>query len=59
MSKPISAINRYKANLREMSFLLFEQFGFEKLLGQAPFEAWGKDEVRSSIERFRQTLGNF
>ena len=26
MSKPIQAINRYKADLREMSFLLFEQF---------------------------------
>ena len=49
MSKPIQAINRYKADLREFYFLLFEQFKLGELLGQAPFDAWGEDEVRTSI----------
>ncbi len=40
-----AAPNRYKADLRELRFLIFEQFGLEKMLGQAPFEAWGRDEV--------------
>src|SRR5579864_9133391 len=49
VSKPIQAINRYKADLREMNFLLFEQNKLGELLGKAPFEAWGEDEVRSSL----------
>ncbi len=49
MSKPIPAINRYKADLREFSFLLFEQFGIDKLLGQAPFDAWGVDECKATL----------
>jgi hypothetical protein len=32
-----------------MSFLLFEQFHLEELLGQAPYDAWGKDEVESAL----------
>jgi len=34
MSKPIPAINRYKADLREFAFLLFEQFRLDELLGK-------------------------
>lgn len=49
MSKPIQAINRYKADLRELQFLLFEQFELQELLGTAPFEAWGVDECRTSL----------
>jgi alkylation response protein AidB-like acyl-CoA dehydrogenase len=49
VSKPIQAINRYKADLREMNFLLFEQLRFGELLGQAPFENWGEEEVRTSL----------
>jgi len=50
MTKPIQAINRYKADLRELAFLLFEQFRIgEDLLGKAPYDAWGEDEVRSSL----------
>ncbi|HLK41076.1 MAG TPA: acyl-CoA dehydrogenase [Polyangiaceae bacterium] len=49
MSKPIPAINRYKADLREFSFLLFEQFRIGELLGAAPFEAWGVDECKSTL----------
>jgi alkylation response protein AidB-like acyl-CoA dehydrogenase len=50
VSKPISAINRYKADLREFTFLLFEQFGVDKLLGQHPFDAWGEDEVKNTLQ---------
>ncbi len=61
MTKPIQTINRYKADLRELNFVLFEQFKLTELLGKAPFEAWGEEEVRSSIAecyRFaREVLG--
>ncbi len=49
MSKPIQAINRYKADLRELQFLLFEQFKLQDLLGKPPFEGWGEEECRSSL----------
>jgi alkylation response protein AidB-like acyl-CoA dehydrogenase len=61
VTKPIQTINRYKADLREMTFLLFEQFKLKELLGQAPYEAWGEEEVRTSLSecyRFsREVLG--
>jgi alkylation response protein AidB-like acyl-CoA dehydrogenase len=44
-----SAINRYKADLREFNFLLFEQFKLDEILGKGKFEGWGADEVRSSL----------
>ena len=40
----MAAINRYKADLREMQFVLFEQFKLEELLNKPPFENWGKEE---------------
>jgi alkylation response protein AidB-like acyl-CoA dehydrogenase len=40
-----AAQNRYKADLREIKFLLFEQFALGDILGQPPFEAWGKEEI--------------
>ena len=49
MSKPISAINRYKANLREWNFVLFEQLRLHDLLGKGPYEAWGEDEIKTSL----------
>ncbi len=49
MSKPIPAINRYKADQREFSFLLFEQFRIGDILGQAPFDGWGEDECRATL----------
>ena len=49
MSKPIQAINRYKADLRELTFLLFEQFHVEEMLGKPPYEAWGPDECRTTL----------
>jgi alkylation response protein AidB-like acyl-CoA dehydrogenase len=42
--------NQYKSNLRDLSFLLFEQFGLEELLGKEPFANWGKDEVVAVLE---------
>ncbi|NOU29607.1 MAG: acyl-CoA dehydrogenase [Polyangiaceae bacterium] len=49
VTKPIQTINRYKADLREMQFLLFEQLKLGELLGKAPFEGWGEEEVRTSL----------
>ena len=61
MTKPIQTINRYKADLREFQFLLFEQFKLGDLLGKAPYEAWGAEEVTTSLSecyRFaREVLG--
>ncbi|HET9990347.1 MAG TPA: acyl-CoA dehydrogenase [Kofleriaceae bacterium] len=42
--------NYYKSNLRDLSFLLFEQFHLEDLLGKAPYTNWGKDEVLAVLE---------
>jgi len=42
--------NRYKADLRETQFLLFEQFPMESLLGKPPFENWGRDECLMVID---------
>jgi alkylation response protein AidB-like acyl-CoA dehydrogenase len=47
MTQPI---NRYKANLRDLSFLLFEQFGLQELLGKAPYQDWGREEVESVLD---------
>lgn len=44
------AQNRYKADLREMQFLLFEQFGFGDLLGKEPFAEWGPEEVKMVLD---------
>ena len=38
-------INRYKADLRELKFLLFEQFHLEELFGSGIFEDWSQDTV--------------
>src|SRR5690349_3069219 len=44
------AQNRYKADLREMRFLVFEQFKLGEVLGSAPFESWGSDEVSMVLD---------
>jgi alkylation response protein AidB-like acyl-CoA dehydrogenase len=49
LSKPIPAINRYKADLRELGFLLFEQFRIDELLGKPPFAEWGPDECKATL----------
>jgi len=40
------AVNRYKADLREIQFVLFEQLKLQELLGKPPFENWGLDDVK-------------
>jgi alkylation response protein AidB-like acyl-CoA dehydrogenase len=47
MTQPI---NRYKANLRDFTFVLFEQFGMDELLGKAPYQDWGREEVETVLE---------
>ena len=41
--------NRYKADLREIQFVLFEQFGLGDLLGREPYQDWGEDEVKLTL----------
>jgi alkylation response protein AidB-like acyl-CoA dehydrogenase len=50
VSKPIPTINRYKADLREFTFLLFEQFKIDQILGKAPFDAWGEEEIKTTLQ---------
>ncbi len=42
--------NYYKANLRDVQFLLFEQFKLDDLIGKEPYPNWGKDEVVTVLE---------
>jgi len=46
----VSQQNYYKANLRDMTFLLFEQFKLDEIIGKPPYANWGKDEVLAVIE---------
>jgi alkylation response protein AidB-like acyl-CoA dehydrogenase len=56
-----SGINWYKSDLRELFFVLFEQFGFSQVAGKAPFDGWGDDEAKAVLNetyRFaREVLG--
>jgi alkylation response protein AidB-like acyl-CoA dehydrogenase len=56
-----AALNWYKSDVRELSFLLFEHFKLEQLLGQPPYEAWEADAAKSVLQetyRFaREVLG--
>ncbi len=48
-------LNRYKADLRDFQFLLYEQFRVEELLGQAPFTEWAQEQcamVLDEVYRF-------
>jgi alkylation response protein AidB-like acyl-CoA dehydrogenase len=47
MSQPM---NRYKADLRDLKFLLWEQFRLQDLLGAAPYGNWGREEVDTVID---------
>jgi alkylation response protein AidB-like acyl-CoA dehydrogenase len=42
--------NWYKADLREMWFVLFEQFKFGELVGREPFAAWGVEEAKAVLQ---------
>lgn len=52
-------MNRYKADLRDFNFLLFEQFGLGELLSKAPFSEWDEAtcrEVLGQVYRFAQDV---
>lgn len=55
------AINRYKADLRELHFVLFEQFRVHDLSGRAPYSEMGEDDtkemLRSTYEFVTEVLG--
>src|SRR5438045_9256965 len=56
-----AGVNRYKTDLREMQFVLFEQFQYGDLVAKEPFSAWGLDEAKAVLNetyRFaREVLG--
>jgi hypothetical protein len=43
-------INRYKADLREIRFRLFEQLKLGELLGKAPFADWDEESVNMILD---------
>lgn len=43
-------INRYKADLRELFFALFEQFKFGDYAGQGAFEGWDEETAKAIIK---------
>lgn len=43
--------NRYKADLREFRFALFEQFKLGDLLGKEPYADWGEEEINMVLEQ--------
>jgi alkylation response protein AidB-like acyl-CoA dehydrogenase len=47
MSQPI---NRYKADLRDFQFLLFEQFKLDQILEQDAYKDWDKDQVKMVLD---------
>lgn len=52
MAQPI---NRYKADLRDFRFLLFEHFKIQDILAKPPYADWGEDEcsmVLDEVYRF-------
>ncbi len=44
------AVNRYRCDLRDMRFLLFEQFGLDALLGKPPHDDWSRDDVTAVLD---------
>jgi alkylation response protein AidB-like acyl-CoA dehydrogenase len=54
-----AALNWYRSDVRELMFLLLEQFRLAELLGQPPYDAWSEDEVKSVLQetyRFAQQV---
>jgi len=44
------AVNRYRADLREIHFVLFEQLGLGEILGKDRYADWGRDEVAMVLD---------
>ncbi len=55
------ALNWYRNDMRELSFLLLEQFKLAEVVGQPPYQAWSAEEAHSILKetsRFaREVLG--
>jgi alkylation response protein AidB-like acyl-CoA dehydrogenase len=45
-----AAINRYKADLREMFFVLFEQFDFNEFAGKGSYEGWDVETAKAILK---------
>jgi alkylation response protein AidB-like acyl-CoA dehydrogenase len=43
------AQNRFRADLREIQFVMFEQFRIGELLGKPPYQEWGEEEIRMAL----------
>ncbi|MBX3182615.1 MAG: acyl-CoA dehydrogenase [Polyangiaceae bacterium] len=43
-------VNRYKADIREFHFVLFEQFKIQELFGKAPFDDWSEEVAVAIID---------
>jgi alkylation response protein AidB-like acyl-CoA dehydrogenase len=42
--------NRYRCDLRDYRFLLFEQFRLQEILGKGPMKDWGEEEVTMVLD---------
>ncbi|MCC7541705.1 MAG: acyl-CoA dehydrogenase [Deltaproteobacteria bacterium] len=54
-------LNRFKVDLREIQFAIFEHLGMADVLSRPPYASWGEDECRavlSELSRFcREVVG--
>ncbi|MEZ4450893.1 MAG: acyl-CoA dehydrogenase [Nannocystaceae bacterium] len=48
----MTLFNRYVADLRDVRFLLFEQFRIQELLGEGPFVDWERGDAEMVIDEF-------
>ena len=43
-------VNRYRCDLRDIRFLLFEQFGLGDLLGRPPYADWAQGDIDAILD---------
>ncbi len=43
-------VNRYRCDLRDIRFLLFEQFGLGDLLAKPPYQDWAREDVDAVLD---------
>src|SRR5262245_3484519 len=53
-TQTVQGVNRYRADLRELEFVLLEQFHYSEILGQAPFAAWDEDAARAVLSEMHK-----
>lgn len=56
MSQPI---NRYKADLRDFQFLLFEQFKLDDVLANEKYKDWDRDQVKMVLDESYRFVKEF